>query len=158
MGKIARLALIPVLFAAACADDEFQPPPSIDAAAVDAAINADAPDLDAPAIDAIDATPVDAPTDAASSVVTVQCPGNPDLEISAATGAYVPMTATIAVNAIVRFTPGSSGHDMVSGTAPNGNGLFDTVAGDTTCLRFTAAGTFPFFCQIHGFSGTITVQ
>jgi plastocyanin len=93
-----------------------------------------------------------------SSVSMVQCPGQPDLDISAATGAYVPMTATIDVNDIVRFTPGDPGHDMVSGTQPNADGLFDTVAGDTVCLRFSAAGTFPFFCQVHGFTGTLTVQ
>lgn len=161
MPKIARLTLVAVLFAAACADDEFQPP------AIDAA--ADAAGFDAPGIDATDATPIDADPDAVpvdaridamSTVMTVQCPGNPDLRISAATGAYVyvPTSATISVNGVVELTPGDPNHNMVSGTPGNPDGLFSTPLGQTTCLRFTAAGTFPFFCQFHQFTGSITVQ
>jgi plastocyanin len=157
MGKIARLGLLPLIFAAACADDEFQPPPSpIDAAIVDSPQGIDALELDA----AIDAAAVDAGIDAMSSVSVVTCPVTPDLEIAVNGGgtAYMPNTGTISVNGVIRFTPGDPNHDMVSGTAPNADGLFDTVAGDTVCLRFSAAGTFPFFCQVHGFTGTLTVN
>lgn len=159
MPKIARLVLVSVLFAAACSDDEFQPP-VIDAA-TDAAM------VDVPGIDAIDATPIDADPDAVpidaridamSTVMVVQCPGNPDLSISAATGAYVPSTGTISVNGVVRLTPGDPNHNMVSGSNNTPDGLFSTPLGQTTCLRFTATGTFPFYCQIHQFTGTITVQ
>lgn len=162
MPKITRFALVSVLFAAACADDEFQQPPAIDAR-IDAA-EIDGPVIDAP-IDAVaidadpDAVPIDAPIDAMSSVMTVTCPVTPDLEINAATGAYVytPSSATINANGIIRFTPGGS-HNMISGTQASPNGLFATPTGQITCLRFTAAGTFPFFCSVHGFSGSITVN
>jgi plastocyanin len=29
---------------------------------------------------------------------------------------------------------------------------------ETKCLKFTAAGTYGFYCGPHGFSGTVTVQ
>lgn len=163
MGKIARLAVCSLLFTAACADDEFLPN-------ADAPVETDAPGTDGPPIDAdpdavlidapIDAIGIDAPIDAPSSVQVINCPGNPDMEISAATGAYVftPSSATISANGIVRFTPGASNHDMVSGSGGTANGLFATPLGQVTCLRFTAAGTFPFFCSQHGFTGTLTVQ
>lgn len=161
MRQITRLALVAVsaLLVSACADDEFIPPQPTDAATDAAAI--DAPDSDAP--DATDATAEDAPidairVDAMTSVNVVQCPGNPDLAISAATGVYVPSTATINVNDVVRFTPGDPNHDMVSGTPGTPDGRFATPLGQTTCLRFTAAGTFPFFCTVHSFTGTITVN
>ncbi|KAB2899133.1 MAG: hypothetical protein F9K40_10605 [Kofleriaceae bacterium] len=159
MRQITRLASIAVFFLAACADDEFIPPPAIDAA-TDAAV-IDTTDVDAADDDAgPDATAIDAPIDAASSVMVVACPGTPDLEIGVNGGgtAYMPSTGTISVNEIVRFTPGDPNHDLVSGTPGSADGLFATPLGQTTCLRFTATGTFPFFCTVHSFTGTITVN
>ncbi len=159
MRQITRLALASVsaLLVSACADDEFIPPQPTDAA-TDAAV------LDTPAGDATDASTEDAPVDALvvdamRSVNVVQCPGGAvDLEISAATGAYVPQTPTISVNDVVRFTPGDPNHDMVSGSNNIPDGQFATTTGQITCLRFTAAGTFPFYCSVHLFTGTITVN
>ncbi|HUQ02432.1 MAG TPA: hypothetical protein VM261_08045 [Kofleriaceae bacterium] len=159
MAQIAGFVLIPVLFVAACADDEFRPPPSVDAATDAASIDAP-PDLDATTIDAIDATPVDARIDAMSTVNVVQCPGNPDLTIGINSGgtAFMPNTGTISVNGVVRFDPNGTSHNMVSGTLPNGDGQFGTPTGQVTCLRFTVAGTYPYFCSLHSFTGTLTVQ
>lgn len=152
MSPALRLALCTLTLTAACGNDEHTP--------VDAPVQIDAPIIDAAPTDADpDAVAVDAGLDAASTVVILpQCPGNPDLTISAATGAYVPMTAQIDVNDVVRFEPGAANHDMVSGTAGAPDGQFSTPLGQITCLRFTAAGTFPFHCGIHGFGGTLTVN
>jgi plastocyanin len=30
-------------------------------------------------------------------------------------------------------------------------------ATETTCLKFTAVGTYHYVCTIHGFTGTVTV-
>ena len=67
--------------------------------------------------------------------------------------AYVPQNPTLQVNQVLRFEPGSPIHDMAAV-----NGEFETALGEIACLRFTAAGSFPVHCSIHGFSGTITVN
>lgn len=162
MGKIARFVVASMLFAAACADDEVTPP-AIDAATIDSAGcgDCDAPNDASETDAATDATPIDARVDAMSTVAVVQCPGNPALVvgINGAEDGYtfVPTTPTISVNDIVKFDPAGTFHNMVSGSGGNEDGLFSTPTSQVTCLRFTAAGTFPFFCNIHFFTGTITV-
>jgi plastocyanin len=37
-------------------------------------------------------------------------------------------------------------------------GLFRVDFGATACLKFTAAGSFPFKCEPHQFVGTVVVQ
>ncbi len=163
--RLARIAFITLAVAglAACADDEQ--PGVIDAPTIDAPQVVDAPVTDAPLV--VDAPVIDAPTDAPppidapSSVQVVQCPGNPDLTIGVNTGgsAFMPSTGTINANGVVRFDPGGTFHNMTSGTPPNSpNGLFATPNSQVACLRFTVAGSFPFYCSIHGFTGTITVN
>jgi plastocyanin len=162
MGKIARLAVASLLLAAgACADDEATPP--IDAALVDAAGcgDCDAPnDASEPDADTSDA--IDAAIDAMSTVNVVQCPGNPALVIGINAMedgyTYTPDVQTISVNDVVKFDPAGTFHNMVSGSGGNEDGQFSTPTSEVTCLRFTAAGTFPFFCNIHSFTGSITVM
>lgn len=158
-----RLALAVTLAAAlpACSDDEQQPP--IDAAVADAA--ADAPAVDA----AIDAPTIDAPTDAAatidaaSSVQIISCTGiTPDATITTSGLAFSPANVTITASQVIKFTPVGS-HDMTSGTggaSPVPDGIFATTNGQEACLRFTAAGSFPYYCSFHPqqMTGTVTVN
>lgn len=153
--KLGLVALtLPFVLATACGGDDDEDVP-IDAAAIDAAATIDG-DADAPSI--VDAPAIDAPPviDAPSSVQVIpNCTGvqNPAVTVSAASGAYVPQNPTLQVNQILRFEPGSPVHDMAAV-----NGEFGTTLGQIACLRFTAPGTFPVHCSIHGFSGTITVN
>jgi plastocyanin len=161
--RLARIAFITLAAAdlAACADDEQ--PGVIDAPTIDAPQVVDAPVTDAPQV--VDAPTIDAPTDAPppidapSSVQIISCTGaNPIITINAGTFAFVPATPTITVNQVVEFIPGGP-HSMTSGAPANSpDGLFATTIGQTACLRFTAAGTFPFYCNPHLFTGTITVN
>jgi plastocyanin len=115
--------------------------------------SADAPGLDAPGLDApgLDA--------ASSSVVVVPCAGAAIAsEVTAPGFSFTITDSTIAVDAVVRFTmPGS--HSVVSGSpAGTADGQFTVGFNATKCLRFTAAGTYPFWCNPHQFTGSITVQ
>jgi plastocyanin len=105
---------------------------------------------------AVDATPLDAAIDAApQTVFTVACAGvTPNATVTTTDGinAYMPAAVTIPVNGIIQFKT-SSFHDVNSSASGFGVG-FSAVA----CLKFTAAGAFPFSCSIHGFSGLVTVQ
>jgi plastocyanin len=98
------------------------------------------------------ATKKDAP--AGSTVQAVTCPGTPDATITVATSgaAYMPTSAAIAPNGIVRFVLPAA-HDVTS-TTPG----LDVRFGQTACLQFADAGTYSFHCSVHGFQGTVTVQ
>jgi plastocyanin len=154
MGKIARLAVASLLFFAACADDEFAPPPpAIDAAQVDT------PMIDTPTCVDCDGGPTDAPAidatvDAPSSVQVISCTGlTPAAIIAASNFMFTPQNTTISVNGVIQVTATGS-HTFTSDT-----GLFDATIGNDTCVRFTAAGSFPFHCSIHSsMTGTVTVQ
>ncbi len=159
MSPAVRLALSVLLFAVACADDEQAAP--IDAATIDGA-TADAP-VDAPGIDApTDAIGIDAPVDAPSSVQMISCIGaNPaqTITITGVPSAFTPSSVTITANQVIRFDPAGTFHNMTSGTPPsNANGIFATPNSQEACLRFTQAGTFAYYCSIHLFTGTITVN
>ena len=91
--------------------------------------------------------PVDcATTTATATVMTVN-----------GTDAYMPMATTINMGGVVKFIT-SSEHDV----NPNPIGMSDPGIkvgfSMTKCLRFTATGTFGFFCSNHSFAGTVTVN
>lgn len=95
-----------------------------------------------------------------NKVVPVTCPTGtvPTVTTVNGTDAYMPMaTMNVAVDGIVKFVM-SSLHNV----APNTIGTSDpglTVGfGQTKCLKFTATGTFSFFCTSHSFAGTVSVQ
>jgi plastocyanin len=86
---------------------------------------------------------------------------------------FSPANLTIHVGDTVRWTWGSSGHNVVSGTGGNADGRFCSPsdggcanaplssAGTTYEHTFTTAGTFPYFCAVHvsfGMTGTIKAQ
>jgi plastocyanin len=75
--------------------------------------------------------------------------------------AYVPDTTNIFVNDTVIWTwpAGSTSHNVVSTSDPQ---VWDDSAiadGPFTFTNvFTAAGSFPYICTVHGFTGTINVS
>ncbi len=155
--KLYELAILITTLLAGCGDDGSGPTP-IDAAVIDAAA-IDAAAIDARPIDAgLDARMIDA---APATVVVVPCAGAAIASDVTAPGfAYTITDNTVAVNAIVRFTmPGI--HNAISGTVSGGmgtaDGQFRVDFSQTKCLRFTAAGTFPFYCGPHLFTGSLTV-
>jgi plastocyanin len=103
-----------------------------------------------------DAPGVDAP--AATVVEVSPCPATPDKEVlTDATFKYQPQMTTITQGQVVKFTMDPS-HDVApSRNMPTDPGL-RVGFGATKCLRFTATGTFNFFCTPHGFTGSITVN
>jgi plastocyanin len=71
---------------------------------------------------------------------------------------------TIAAGDTVTWThSGNNTHTVTSGAEANAGTLFNSgnlTRGQTFSFRFTTAGSFPYFCMIHGsntMSGTITV-
>lgn len=139
------IALISVV--AACGGDDDTTPP------IDAPVGLDGSPGDAPV------SPDAASVDAAPSVVQeVACAGATIAsEVSAPGFSFTITQASVPVNSVVRFTmPGS--HSAVSGeTAGVDDGQFTVSFNETKCLRFTAAGTYGFWCNPHGFTGSITV-
>ncbi|HEY5923031.1 MAG TPA: plastocyanin/azurin family copper-binding protein [Kofleriaceae bacterium] len=103
-----------------------------------------------------DAPMVDA---SANKVVGVTCPSTPDAEItiSSGGGAYMPMATMVPVNAVVRFTMTAT-HDAKPNTLTTTDPGLVVGFGETKCLKFTATGTFGFFCSAHSFAGTVTVN
>lgn len=100
----------------------------------------------------------DAPPNNTAVVKAVTCPATADAAVATAGNAFDPPTSTISVDGIVQFTMDAT-HNVVPNAA---GGMTDpglTVNfGETKCLQFTAAGTYHFKCNPHGFTGSITVQ
>ncbi len=158
MVRAALLALTAATALAACGDDghdddhdHFDAAATPDAAAIDA--DPGAPDADPTAPDA-----APAPDAEPSSVVEVTCPGSPDATVTAPSFSFtIVPDATIPVNGIVRFEmPGS--HSVVSGTVASPTTEFPVGFNETKCFQFTEAGSYPFYCNPHQFTATLTVQ
>lgn len=74
-------------------------------------------------------------------------------------------TSTIHVGEAIQWTWLSGTHSTTSGTCAVGcvaNGIWDSGIGQgmTYQRTFTTAGTFPYFCQVHGvmMQGTVIVE
>ena len=106
-------------------------------------------------------TPTPAPN-AQASIVNVGAGGG----MSFADQKSGSSTTTIHVGDTVRWTWVSGFHSTTSGSCPGGacqgNGLWDSGAGSgmTFSHTFTQAGSFPYFCKVHGaaMQGTVVVQ
>lgn len=106
---------------------------------------------------------IDAPKPAdakASSVKSIACPSTPDSDITvnASGTAFVISATTIPVNGVAHIHMPNSFHDAASGPVGAPDGQFKVPFGGDACFQFTQAGTFPFFCEAHLFTGTLTVQ
>src|SRR5215831_7798883 len=69
---------------------------------------------------------------------------------------FNPDTVTINVNDQVVWTWVSDFHNTASETGLWDSGVFNT--GHVYTNTFTSAGSFPYLCQVHGFTGTVNVQ
>lgn len=100
-------------------------------------------------------------TDAApATVMAVTCPSGTVPTIASTDtnlSSYTPSSVSIGVGQIVKFTM-SSEHNVVPNTIGMSDPGLSVDFGATKCLMFTKAGTFGFFCSVHGFSGTVVVQ
>ena len=94
----------------------------------------------------------------AATVMEVTCPATVPITVTvvASQYAYTPGNSPIPVGGIVMFTMGPD-HNVVPNVSGSDPGLVVNF-NQTKCLKFTAAGTFGFHCQPHGFQGSITVQ
>lgn len=99
------------------------------------------------------------PDGSTNKVVAVTCPATADAEITvnAAGTAYSPMATTVPVNAVVKFTMTAT-HNAAPNTLTTTDPGLNVGFGETKCLKFTATGTFGFFCTAHSFAGTVTVN
>jgi plastocyanin len=111
--------------------------------------------IDAPGSAAATVTTVDCASGSAAAVVTTNAGGN--AYVSTPAGASSSDSA-IKVDDIVMFMPASThpvGPDATSGMTDPGLVAPDNA---TTCLKFSAVGTFHYKCTVHGFKGTVTVS
>ncbi|MCE9576347.1 MAG: hypothetical protein K8W52_24580 [Deltaproteobacteria bacterium] len=98
----------------------------------------------------IDAKPADVEVVSCTGVTPAQT-----ITVTAVPFAYSPASATINVGDVVHFQVGAS-HPTASGANATADGKWNVAADG--CLKFTKAGTYPYFCVAHGFTGTLTVQ
>ena len=95
-----------------------------------------------------------------NKVTTVSCTGA-TIAATITTGAasemkYTPMATTIMAGQIVEFKMGGA-HNVRPSQTIGDPGLLVEFGADT-CLKFSTAGSFGFYCQPPGFTGTVTVN
>jgi plastocyanin len=76
---------------------------------------------------------------------------------------FNPAAVTINVNDQILWTWADADlHSSTSGVYPTPDGLWESglfaQQGVTFSHSFTSAGTFPYYCSYHGFTGSVTVQ
>ena len=117
------------------------------------------------------ATPTGTATATATTTLTptpTETPITPTIPITVAPGGlhvFSPISITIHVNDMVRWTWAGTFHTVTSGTWPTADNQFcspdnsncsvanTSNAGATFDHQFTVPGTYEYFCQIHGGSG-----
>ncbi len=106
------------------------------------------------------------PPAATSTVQVVACSSVTPAVTVLATDALVfsPSAVHVPVGGVVMWTNnGMMTHSVTSGTGGTPDGQFDQNplgASSSVCLKFTAAGTFNYFCRYHytsGMTGSVTV-
>jgi len=82
---------------------------------------------------------------------------NVDVSDGANTLAYIPDAVTINAGDQVTWTwVGTRPHSATSDTSVWDSGVLTAPA--TYSFTFNSAGSYPYFCVIHGFTGSVTVQ
>lgn len=81
---------------------------------------------------------------------------------------YSPPCLHVAPGATVTFSGDFSVHPLASGTSPTdraagspNNPIPETVSGSSLTVTFPAAGTYPYFCEMHyaaGMAGVVRVE
>src|ERR1700738_583109 len=78
---------------------------------------------------------------------------------------FTPSSVTIHPGDTVRWTWSSAGHSSTSGTPGHPNGLWDSgilAQGAMFTRTFNTAGSFPYYCTVHGtccnMVGTVVVM
>jgi plastocyanin len=97
----------------------------------------------------------------ATIAATVTTPNDEHVYVSTpSSGSATNGTSTINVGDIIEFMP-SDDHPVGPNTGSTG-GMSDpglvAPGGATTCLKFTEAGTFHYWCTIHLFTAIVTVN
>ena len=76
--------------------------------------------------------------------------------------AYSPAALTVKVGDTVTWEGDFSTHPLVSGAScGHPDGTFQAGSGTTFSFTFTAAGTYPYYCNVHcslGMTGVVMVQ
>jgi hypothetical protein len=86
------------------------------------------------------------------AVESVDCLGPIALDVVTAGQSYAPMMAMVAAGDVVRFV--MTGEHSVR----SDDDLFLVDFGQTGCVRFNTPGTYPYYCQAHGFTGSVVVE
>ena len=72
---------------------------------------------------------------------------------------YDPVEKTVSVGATVEWRwQGDIGHSVTSGTTANPNSTFDSTVKSSGSFshKFDSAGTFTYYCRVHGASAAMT--
>ncbi len=91
-----------------------------------------------------------------AAVTEVDCAGATIAQEVATDGfAFDPAAITLSAGGIIRFTPGSTIHNIAGEDAS-----WASDFGDTACFQFATAGSYPFVCDAHkpDMAGTIAVN
>lgn len=104
-------------------------------------------------------SPKDAAPDAPVIPVELldRCPNTVAATVTDSSMAFIPMETTIRAGDDVKFMI-TSEHIVIPNTLVNTDPALHIDRGETKCFRFHEPGTYGFLCQVHGFTGSITVQ
>jgi plastocyanin len=102
-------------------------------------------------------------TNTASVVQEVDCSTiTPDKSVAISGFSFNPASVTISANNVVKWTNNDgTTHTVTGGTPGTPDNKFDVTlnASATKCLRFTSAGSYAYYCNIHRtMTGAVTVQ
>ncbi len=104
------------------------------------------------------ATPAPAPPPAGMASVTVGGASNTFVDSQSGSS-----TTTINAGQTVQWTWAGGSHSTTSGNCCTASGVWDSglKSGGTFSYTFMTAGTFPYFCTVHGamgMTGTVVVK
>jgi plastocyanin len=104
-------------------------------------------------------TPIDATPDAPPVPVVLldRCPDTVPATVTDSSTAFIPMDTQIRVGDVVKFMI-TAEHIVIPNTLTTTDPALNIGRGETKCFQFNKVGTYGFLCQVHGFTGTITVQ